>query len=583
MNQNNKTISVLLIAILSLFVFFSFAAAENLEKIGLNNSVHPSQIRGSSFNNSMLNGTFIVNLTVLGANVTSSMPANMTNGTISFYQTTNLNVYNFTTLAPNYSNVDGHNGHTFVNITINSATIPDGVYNITIYLSNTTGTMTVNHSHLAMNITVDNFAPAINYLSSSVANNTALLTTTAGLFINVTINDTSPVNVTVTWANSTNVNTTTFIRYFCANGCINNTASADGRNFNINLSLMEHDNEELITYNVTVLDQWGRSNTSLTRQIARDGAVPGLPSIGSTLGNSIETDQSTTMSCTVTEEFPSLLSLVQGATTICSSSTNSCSASYSTTEDGDKTFTCTMTDRAGNTRSNTYTLSVEDTNGGSSGSSGGGSGGGGGGGAASSSVAIAPVSAGESTTVEVDNSQAGVESVSFTAGSSVSGARVTVTPRSATEVSSTPQHSVYKYFEVNTQNLDDSQITEAKIEFTVSESWLTGQGKSAADVTLLRLQNGQWMEYSARLLNVENGNMHFESTVPGFSTFAIALKGTTTSTGGAVTGETPTATPQTATQETTQPSKRRTGLWVGLFLVVIAGAVLYLVMQKKKR
>ena len=343
---------------------------------------------------------------------------------------------------------------------------------------------------------------------------------------------------------------------------------------------MENDADEVITYNVSVIDQYNRTNTSITRQIVRDGVVPSIPSITSSAGSSITTQETTTVSCSVTETNPSTFKVSDGSTTICSSSSTSCSGTYSPTASGTKTLTCTSTDLAGNSRSNTFQLEVT---GGTATSSSGGSTSGGSSGGASSSVVVAPVSIGESTTVDVSGNDAGVEQVTFTATQSISGAKVTINPKTENEVSTKPQASVYKYFEVQTQNFDDSQISNAKVAFVVNEDWLSQQGKTASDVVLLRQENGDWKEYSARLLSVSDGTMHFESTVPGFSTFAIALKSVPSSQPeGAVTpSPQPGSTPQQESTPTSS-SKRKTGLIVGIVLIVIAGAVLYLVMQKKK-
>ncbi len=85
--------------------------------------------------------------------------------------------------------------------------------------------------------------------------------------------------------------------------------------------------------------------------------------------------------------------------------------------------------------------------------------------------------------------------------------------------------NVYKYFEVKKENLDNSVLGSSKITFSVKIDWLTSNGAKAEDVTLLRYSEAKWNEHSAVKINADGNYYYYESTVPGFSTFAISLKG----------------------------------------------------------
>ncbi|MFA4886634.1 MAG: PGF-pre-PGF domain-containing protein, partial [Candidatus Nanoarchaeia archaeon] len=579
LNQGKTTISVLILSLLALLLLFNFASADNVYIFNINSTngqlVHPSNVRASP-SNQLLNGTVDFNITLIN-NGTVGIAGNITNVTVHFNDT-NGRIFLVAQYNGNISNTMGEGGNTIVNFTsVNLATIPDGRYSIIV---NTTNSTQVNLAGLgqqtsnvtAVNITVDNYAPAINYTFGSAVNNSVYLGIVGGVTINVTINDTSPVNITLTWANSTTVNTTTLYRHFNNSATGSLLDSLVLRNISFNLSLQENDEDEKVWFNITVIDQWGRSNTSLTHFVLVDG-IPPVPTISSSAGSEIRVETATTLSCTVSETNPLTMSLKEGSTTICSASNaNSCSASYTPTSSGDKAFTCTATDRATNTNSVTYTLQVTRS---------GSSGGGGSGGGSSSSVTLGNVESGVTTTVDIDNAAAGVEEVSFTVGDAVSRAKVTVNSKTEEQVGAKPGHRVYKYFEVATENVADSNIKDAKIKFSVSESWLTSN--KPEDVVLLRNENGQWKEYAARLLNVANGMYHFESTVPGFSTFAIALRGAPGSETPAVTEGTPTpgeGTTETPAMEEVKPS--RVGLIIGLLLVLVAVVVFVVVMKKRR-
>ena len=535
--------------------------------------------------NATLNGTVILNITFVG----NDSDLNISNITIFFHSTEDPSrIFNGNTSINNITNVPP--GHVYIgnytNISINTRLLPDGNYNLTINITNSSGSPNLTNAagrgttvNLTItNITIDNFAPAITFVSSTPANDTYQKQNDR-ILVNVTVNDTTPINVTFTFANSTTVNQTTYINYWINQGGNSTAQRLFGRNISINFSLVGvQDYEERWTYNVTVNDALLRSNTSLTRTLYVDGLAPRDFVITSSGGTSIRENTATTMKCSVTDNYISTLTLKRGTTQICSSTSTSCEGSFTPVTDGSFLFTCTGVDKSGNSAEGTFTLTVTESGGVSGGA--GGAGGGGAGGA-SRSVILGTVAAGESSTVRVADSTIGVHEVSFTAKNTLSSARVVVTARAEDQVSDKPQNPVYKYFDVNTQNFDDGDVTSGRITFMASESWLSQQNKRPEDVVLLRLEGTTWKEYSARLLGVEKGIMRFQSTVPGFSTFAIALKGVAAPKEVPV----PTVTPE-ETVGTPEPEvKKGAGrtVLVVLLLLVIIGAVVYLVVQKKRQ
>ncbi len=587
-NNNNKTFFTISL-ILSLFLLFTFVFGDSLQDIFVNGTTTAYNFTGDlasqTLNNSYYNGTFFLNLTFRGA-IPQNMTANITNVTIWFTQIETGRIF----LVNSSDNVTEYarNGLIYISrnltVRVNTVPLPDGRYNVTINVTNFTGTpldgsaATVINTSIT-NITIDNFAPAITFANGTAANNTIQIANDR-IFVNVTINETTPVNVTFIFANSTTVNTTTFINYFInQSGTGVTETTLVPRNITYNFSLVGvQANDQVWTYNVTVVDQYGRQNTSLTRTLTIDGTPPTIPSITSSAGNEIQANTATTLACSVSELHPSSTILKEGSTTICSSSSTSCSASYTPTSAGDHTFTCTAKDTVLQTNSKTYTLTVTGTGVSSGGGSSGGSGGG------SSSVSLGSVAAGTETNVDVSNAAAGVQELSFTSNTGLSDAKVKVSSKSEDQITSKPEQSVYKYFEVQTTNFDDTMVQTAKITFSVSERWLTQNNQAPENVVLLRLENGAWKEYPAQLVNKDNGMLNFLSNVPGFSTFAIAVRGTA----GEITPSPETSsTPSTSGEQSSAagyntPSTSRTGLIIGLLLIVVAGVVLYFVMKKKR-
>ena len=304
LNQGKTTISVFILSFLALLLLFNSVNADKLFDVFINNTfsasaVHPSNPAGDRINNSFLNGTVIFNLTIIandtwtgGQGITLGPSANATNVTLMFTRIQDNRIFSFAKHG-NFTNQLGIGARTFVNISVDTLSLPDGRYNLSINITNATQiiTVTTNTNVTSTNLTVDNFAPAINQSVNSVSNNTYFLPTVHGALINVTVNETSPENVTVRVSNSTSVNETVFQNYFRYNGtsggltlsAINDALTL--RNFSFNISLDEHDNDEKIWFNVTVFDQYDRQNTSPTFFVIKDGAVPcGISafSVGST-------------------------------------------------------------------------------------------------------------------------------------------------------------------------------------------------------------------------------------------------------------------------------------------------------------
>lgn len=84
-----------------------------------------------------------------------------------------------------------------------------------------------------------------------------------------------------------------------------------------------------------------------------------------------------------------------------------------------------------------------------------------------------------------------------------------------------PTGKVYKYVEITKENLENSNIQDAKVQFEVSDNWMTDNGVSKEDIRLFRW-TGSWDELATRWINSQNGMHNFEAVTPGFSTFAIA-------------------------------------------------------------
>ena len=81
----------------------------------------------------------------------------------------------------------------------------------------------------------------------------------------------------------------------------------------------------------------------------------------------------------------------------------------------------------------------------------------------------------------------------------------------------------YKYFDIEKDNLLNTEIKEATIIFEVEKNWLNNNGK-IENIVLGRLHNDVWKKYKPKYLGEKDNFYRFEVIVPGFSSFIVGLE-----------------------------------------------------------
>jgi len=93
-------------------------------------------------------------------------------------------------------------------------------------------------------------------------------------------------------------------------------------------------------------------------------------------------------------------------------------------------------------------------------------------------------------------------------------------PEALTNVSG----DVYSYLEIDTQNVIDSDVTNAVITFKVSKSWIAANNIDENSVKLHRYTDGNWSALSTHILSEDSTEVYYSADSPGFSIFAIAAE-----------------------------------------------------------
>ncbi len=130
-----------------------------------------------------------------------------------------------------------------------------------------------------------------------------------------------------------------------------------------------------------------------------------------------------------------------------------------------------------------------------------------------------------------------LRTITIRTSGSASNVRITITSLSAkpSSIVGNANGSVYKYFDITSENLSSSSINFSKIVFDVEKVWISSNSLDKNSVILSRYYNNTWNELQTSYLNSTSNYHIYEAITPGFSTFAIsakALVATTTTVSG---------------------------------------------------
>jgi len=166
----------------------------------------------------------------------------------------------------------------------------------------------------------------------------------------------------------------------------------------------------------------------------------------------------------------------------------------------------------------------------SSGSSGGGSGGGGGGAAASANVEASigrvwdTLQGGSNAVVNINNEKIAVTEITIDVKNTLTSPSITVESLKSNPISTAATTKVYQYLQLTKSNIAESDAAKITINFKVPKSWLTGNTVAEDKVALYRYSDNKWNELPTAKISSDIANVLYQSTTPGFSTFAIGAK-----------------------------------------------------------
>jgi len=127
--------------------------------------------------------------------------------------------------------------------------------------------------------------------------------------------------------------------------------------------------------------------------------------------------------------------------------------------------------------------------------------------------------------MKITNKEIGLKEVQVTIRNEANNVKITVKKLEGKPASVAHEISgkVYKYVEIDKQNIQDENIEKAKIRFEVSKSWLNENGYDPDSVVLERYTENGWIKLNTLRVGETGDSYIYEAETPGFSVFAIAL------------------------------------------------------------
>jgi PGF-pre-PGF domain-containing protein len=536
--------------------------------------------------NNTVNSTFVINVTVVEANVNYTQ-INVTNSTGSVVNTTTSSsngsitlsptlaegVYNITVITydlagrtaikygsnitydalPTGTITTPSANTTYINPNLNNYTFIGtandtyGVANVTLTVNNIlNGTAMQNYNSTT---TVWNYTIyGLNATAQILYNITVNITDTAGNLYQInrtiildnvypTINITNPANNTrydslygsvlqLDFNASDNSGTLNSCWYSLSGTLTKNNVPISNCTSSANMSI-QYLYLANGTYNLTlyVNDSFNNINSSLKQFTVNDTVVPVLSSSGpSGAQGSVST---VTLTVTTFEnttcEFNRLYNFTSGTNIIFSN--DNITQHTKTGESVDAGSSYTYYYRCTDMSGNIGYSSVSFSISGSTGGSGGSSGGGGGGGGATpdpSKTVTYDLIAPGSKVITIDSTSIPLSEIFLTTIASATNVKFVVT--ATTSPTSTYTGKVYKYLKIDHDALDNSKIDNAKIKFKIEKNWLTSNGKTKEEIYLVRYDASKWTELITTITNDDSNYVYYLADSPGLSLFAISTK-----------------------------------------------------------
>ena len=128
----------------------------------------------------------------------------------------------------------------------------------------------------------------------------------------------------------------------------------------------------------------------------------------------------------------------------------------------------------------------------------------------------------EITNQEIDITKITIDVSEIVTDASIKITKVDVVPQSDIKIGASGD--TYQSFQIDTTNLNDTNIEFVTIEFKINKTWVDEQG-TIDDINLYRKQDtaNQWDELNTTFVNSDSDYYYFSTVSPGFSVFTVVM------------------------------------------------------------
>lgn len=92
------------------------------------------------------------------------------------------------------------------------------------------------------------------------------------------------------------------------------------------------------------------------------------------------------------------------------------------------------------------------------------------------------------------------------------------------EIVSSAEKEIYSYFQIELNNISNSEIEQTKIQFKVNKSWLKERKSKVSNIFLYKYKRGNWKRVPTKLVKETKKDYLFKAESKGFSYFSIGIK-----------------------------------------------------------
>lgn len=181
------------------------------------------------------------------------------------------------------------------------------------------------------------------------------------------------------------------------------------------------------------------------------------------------------------------------------------------------------------------------------------------------------------------NKATGIRQIKIQVKNKVQNVKITITKVDGKPATITKEISgkVYKYMSIDHENINDSDIDTAEIEFEVEKSWLTDNNLDPDSIKLMRYSNDNWEILETEKTSETANYYYYKAKTPGFSYFAIVGNPETATTTTSI--ATTTTTTISGTTTTTIPKEGIRKYMKYICIGILAVIIIFLIFVFSKR